>query len=233
MGFIRAVLLTTGAILVLVIIALVILLCFFMPLKFRYSITVLWAKFVIWWLKITINLDYRIIGLEHMIKTPCVILSNHQSTWETIAFQLVFPQQVWVLKRELLYIPIFGWGLALIAPITINRAKKQQAIKTMIKQGANRLSRGLWVVVFPEGTRSGGQVRHYQAGGAMIAKSSGVPILPVYHNAGKYWKKGQFVKSSGTIELVIGKAIVTQDKSAKDLSLEVENWAKLQEQTYA
>lgn len=232
MPFIRASLFITSIILVLILVAFVMLLLFFLPLKHRYAIGSLWAKFVIWWLKITHNIDYKIIGLKTMPATACVIMSNHQSTWETLVFQLIFPQQVWVLKRELLWIPIFGWGLALTSPIVINRSNKLQAIKTLTKQGAAKLKRGLWVVVFPEGTRQGRQVGHYQSGGAMIAKSANAAIIPVYHNAGKYWAKRQFIKKPGTIDLVIGKPIDPSDKTAKQLSKEVEQWARQQEEKY-
>lgn len=235
MPALRSIVFLLGSILVLICVAITSLIFFFMPIKFRYAIISQWAKFNIWWLGVVVGLHYQIIGKENIPKQPCVILSNHQSTWETFVFQVVFPQQVWVLKQSLLYIPIFGWGLALTAPIVINRAKKIQALKSIITQGINRLNRGLWVVIFPEGTRQGSGIKHYQNGGAMMAQKAGVSILPVYHNAANYWKKGQFVKRAGVIKLVIGKLIIPQEqhiKTVKELSKQVENWAKEQEAKY-
>lgn len=228
MAFLRSSLFSVGMAIILLLVVFTILVFFYMPLKFRYAIASKWALYSIWWLKVTVGLDYRIQGVESIPKTASIILSNHQSTWEVMALQLVFPQQVWVLKKSLLFIPFFGLGVALVDPIVINRKNKIQALKAVIKQGINRLSRGLWVVIFPEGTRQN-SVGKYQNSGALVAIKAAVPIVPVYHNAGKFWQKGQFIKTPGTITMVIGKPISTAGKSAKELSLKVENWAKAQE----
>ncbi len=217
--------------LVLIVIAFLELMVFFMPVKVRYMVASRWAIINIWLLKVIVGLDYKIIGLENIPKQPCVILSNHQSTWETFIFQLILGQQTWVLKKQLLYIPFFGWGIALIKPIIIDRSDKLSAIKKVIKQGKDRLSKGIWVIIFPEGTRKT-SIGNYQNGGAMIAKSANAMILPAYHNSGNFWRKGQFIKKKGTINLVIGKPIATYDKNAKELTKEVENWAKEKEREF-
>lgn len=112
-----------------------------------------WARSMLWWLKITCNIRHEIAGLDNIPSSPSIILGKHQSTWETFAFQAIFPTQVYVLKRELLWIPIFGWGLAMSSPIAINRAAGREALKQLVEQGKDRLAKGLWVVIFPEGTR--------------------------------------------------------------------------------
>ncbi len=232
MALFRSILYFIGSVFALVTIVSLGLVFFFLPLKHRYKITSQWAKFNIWWLKVTVGLDYEIIGKENIVNEPCVLISNHQSTWETFVFQKVFPQQVWVLKQQLLLIPIFGWGLALTAPIKINRSKKLNALKQVLTQGVDRLQRGLWVVIFPEGTRCKyAKLGKYQSGGVAIAKKAKVKILPVYHNAGKFWAKGQFVKKSGVIKLVIGKAIEPK-KSVTELNDEVYQWTKEQVKIY-
>lgn len=200
---------------------------FFVPLKTRYSILVNWSKFCIWWLRVTLNIKVRVIGKENIPKTPCVIISNHQSTWETIGLQTIFPHQTWVLKQELLLIPVFGWGLAMLKPIVINRGEKLKALKKIIKQGADRIKENIFIVVFPEGTRQPyGQLGEYQKGGVSIAKKTGVDISPVYHNAGKFWAKGSFIKYPGTITVVIGKPISTTGKSTTTLIKEVKDWTE-------
>jgi 1-acyl-sn-glycerol-3-phosphate acyltransferase len=178
-----------------------------------------------WWLKITLNIHLKIIGKENIPSAACVVISNHQSTWETLAIQTIFPHQTWVLKQELLWIPIFGWGLTLLQPITINRGEKLKAIKKVIKQGAKRIEEGIFVVIFPEGTRQPyTQLGTYQNGGVAIAKKTHCDIVPMYHNAGKFWAKGSFVKSPGTITVVIGAPIKSTGKNASQLTREVRDW---------
>ena len=189
-----------------------------------------WAIFCIWWLKITLNITTNIIGQENINKSPCVIVSNHQSTWETLAFQTIFPAHTWVLKRELLWLPIFGWSLALLKPIIINRGDKLKAIKRVIKQGADRLDKGVSIVIFPEGTRQPyKRIGDYQNGAAAIAKKSGHDIIPVYHNAGKLWPKGGFIKKPGVVTIVIGKPISSSILTSSELTKKVRDWTLDQE----
>ena len=136
-----------------------------------------------------------------------MVLSKHQSAWETVAFQVIFPPQVYVIKRELLWIPFFGWGLAMVSPIAIDRRAGMRALKQMLEQGKDRLARGFWVIVYPEGTRiAPGERGTYQTGGAAIASHAGAPVLPVAHNAGTCWRRNAFLKYPGTITVSIGQA---------------------------
>lgn len=203
----------------------------FSPLLFPFSQKLrsryisLWAYFVIWWLKITCNLDFQVEGRENIPDNNALILAKHQSAWETIALQTIFPPQTWVLKRELLWLPIFGWGLALTRPIAIDRAAGKKALRQVINQGIDRLQRGLWVVIFPEGTRTApGQRQRYAIGGAMLAEKSGYPIVPVCHNAGEFWPKQGFSKKPGVITLVIGEPFSPVGMKAGEINTRVEEW---------
>ena len=189
-----------------------------------------WARSMIWWLRVTCNVRHEISGMENIPDMPCIILAKHQSTWETFAFQAIFPTQVYVLKRELLWIPIFGWGLAMTSPIAINRASGREALKQLVNKGQARLAQGLWVVIFPEGTRMRPhQQGKYHIGGAWLACQTKTPVLPVAHNAGHCWPKG-FIKQAGVIKLHIGPAIATADLKADALNLKVEQWIEAQMQ---
>ena len=189
-----------------------------------------WARSMIWWLRVTCNVRHEISGMENIPDKPCIILAKHQSTWETFAFQAIFPTQVYVLKRELLWIPIFGWGLAMTSPIAINRTSGREALKQLVSKGQARLAQGLWVVIFPEGTRMRPhQQGKYHIGGAWLACQTKTPVLPVAHNAGHCWPKG-FIKQAGVIKLHIGPAIATADLKADALNLKVEQWIEAQMQ---
>ena len=196
------------------------------PPKLRYFYMTRWAWFVVRWLKLTCNLDMHVEGLEHLPRDgAAIVLAKHQSAWETIAFQTFLPQQTWVLKRELLWIPIFGWGLAMMQPVAIDRKAGKKALKQVIRQGTNRLKRGLWLIIFPEGTRTApGEHKRYAIGGAMLAEKSGYPVVPICHNAGEFWGKGEFIKRPGTISVVIGPVIETQGKRANEINQETEEW---------
>lgn len=191
----------------------------------RYAYLVQWSRFVMIWLKVSCGLSYRVIGKENIPKGPAVILAKHQSAWETIALQQVFPPQTWVLKRELLNIPVFGWALRTTRPVAINRGSTKEALRQVLEQGQQRLKEGLWMVVFPEGTRTLPGVRgRYAIGGAMLAERSGCPIVPVAHNAGEFWKAKGFLKYPGVITVVIGPVIETTGRKASDINRQVEEW---------
>ena len=230
MLFLRSLLYFIGSIISLIVITLCGLFLVILPYSYRQRFLSNWAIFCIWWLKISLNITTDVKGSENINSSPSVIISNHQSTWETLAFQTIFPAHTWVLKQELLWFPVFGWSLALLKPIVINRGDKLNAIKKVIKQGSERLSQGISVVVFPEGTRQ--TYKHlgdYQNGAAAIAKKSGHDIIPVYHNAGKFWPKGSFIKKPGVITVVIGKPISSSFLTSSELTKEVRNWALEQE----
>jgi 1-acyl-sn-glycerol-3-phosphate acyltransferase len=183
-----------------------------------------WARSMLWWLKVTCNIHHEITGIENIPNSPSIILGKHQSTWETFAFQAIFPTQVYVLKRELLWIPIFGWGLAMSSPIAINRAAGREALKQLVEKGKDRLAKGLWVVIFPEGTRiAPGKRGKYHIGGAWLATHTKTQVLPVAHNAGDFWPKG-FIKKPGVIKIHVGKPIQTTDLKTDVLNQQVESW---------
>jgi len=194
------------------------------PYKVKRAYLGLWSQFALWWLKICCNLDYRVEGRENIPEETAIILAKHQSTWETIAMQRIFPTQTWVLKRELLWIPFFGWGLAMTRPVAIDRSAGRKALKQVITQGIDRLKQGIWVVVFPEGTRTPhGSHKNYAIGGAMLAEKSGFPVVPVAHNGGKYWPRSGWIKP-GTVTLSIGPIISTKDKKTKEINGLAKTW---------
>lgn len=191
----------------------------------RYRIISGLAHSVMWLLQVICDIRIEVKGLENIPQQPCIVLCKHQSAWETFALQTVFPPQVWVLKRELLWLPFFGWGLALTSPIAINRSKGKQAMKQLLAQGKQRLDDGFCVVIFPEGTRMPYGVRgKYKMGGALLGESTGAPVVPVAHNAGKFWARNALLKRPGTITMSIGKPINPVGLKADDINRQVEEW---------
>ena len=208
-----------------VVFAVLLLFTFPLPIRIRWRVVRFWARLVIWWLRITCGLGYEVRGLENIPPDAAIVFSKHQSTWETIALQLFFPMQVWVAKRELMWIPFFGWGLWLMKCIAIKRGSGRAAVRQLVKQGRERLSEGMWIVIFPEGTRiPPGQRGQYRIGGAVLAEQTGRPIIPVAHNAGEYWPRRSFIKRPGVIQVRIGTPITTHDKPAQQILAEAENW---------
>ena len=201
------------------------LLCFPLPYALRYRIISGWTRFNLWWLGLTCGLTHEVEGLEHVPAEPCVVLCKHQSAWETLALQLVFAPQVWVLKRELLRIPFFGWGLAMLRPIAIDRSAGRRAVEQVVEQGTDRLERGSFVVVFPEGTRvPPGKKRRYKQGGAILAKRSGRPAVPVAVNSGEYWPRNSFLKFPGRVRMIIGQPIDTSELTSAQINARAERW---------
>jgi 1-acyl-sn-glycerol-3-phosphate acyltransferase len=191
----------------------------------RNRLLAAWARFMIWLSRSLLGIRYRVEGLEHLPAGPAIILAKHQSAWETIAFQVIFPPLCFVLKRELLRIPFFGWGLAMTSPIAIDRSAGREALREIESQGAKRLADGLWVVIFPEGTRiAPGERGKYNIGGAWLAAKTGAPVIPVAHNAGRVWPKNALLKRPGEIVVRVGPAIATQGRKASDINAEVEAW---------
>ncbi len=196
-----------------------------LPFPLRYRIVSQWARLQAFLLKILCGLDYRVEGREHLPSGAAIVMSKHQSAWETIVFQKIFPAQTWVLKRELLWIPLFGWALALLRPIAIDRSAGRKAIEQVIEQGRERLQSGIWVVVFPEGTRvAPGTRKRYAMGGAVLAAETGYPVVPVAHNAGSFWPRRGFRKRPGTVRVVIGPAIDPRGKKAEEIIKQTEEW---------
>lgn len=199
----------------------------FMPIHARFRFFLLWNRFIMWWLKVTCGVKVRIRGNENVPVEPCVILSNHQSTWETLYFYFHFLPVCAILKQELLNIPFFGWGLRMLAPIAIDRSKKRQSRTALMTQGRQRLTDGISVLVFPEGTRvNPGVEKKFSSGGAELAIQAGVKVLPVAHNAGLHWPAHRLLKYPGTIDLVIGKPIDPAGKTAREVTAEAEAWIR-------
>ncbi|MBA0916821.1 MAG: lysophospholipid acyltransferase family protein [Nitrosomonadaceae bacterium] len=191
----------------------------------RYRIISGWAHLMLFLLRTICGIRYRVVGAENIPKLPSIVLSKHQSAWETLAFQQIFPPQVWVLKKELLRIPFFGWGLSMTSPIAIDRGSGKAALKQIVKQGKNRLSQGFWIVIFPEGTRiAPGERGKYGIGGAWLATHSNAPVVPVAHNAGEFWSKDAFIKLPGTITVSIGPPIDPTGLEPGELNAKVELW---------
>ena len=203
-----------------------------LPRHTRWRIISGWSRCVIWLARVLLGLGYRVDGMDNLPAGPAVILSKHQSAWETLAFQVIFPQHVHVLKKELLWIPFFGWGLALMSPIAIDRGRGLRALRQMAEQGAARLAQGFWIVVFPEGTRvPPGTKGNYRIGGAWLAVRTGAPVIPVAHNAGLYWGRNAFLKRPGEIRVVIGATIPSAGLTPEALNEKVETWIESQAQS--
>ncbi len=196
----------------------------FKPLT-RYRIITLWSRLIVRAGERICGIRYRVHGADRIPRPPFIILANHQSAWETLAFQVIFPPQVWVVKRELLWLPLFGWGLAMLAPIAIDRGSGRRALRQMLEQGRDRLAQGFCVVIFPEGTRVAPGERHaYHAGGAWLAAQTATPVIPVAHNAGGIWPRNAFLKRPGLITVSVGEPIAPQDLSPHEINRRVEEW---------
>lgn len=184
-----------------------------------------YAPGTLWLLKVICGIRMEVHGAENIPSQPCVVLSKHQSAWETVSLQIVLPPHAWVAKRSLLWIPFFGWLLALSSPIALDRSKGKESMRQVLEKGKKKLADGFSVVMFPEGTRIPfGQRGKYKLGGAMLAEQSGAMVLPVAHNAGKYWGRNSVRKHPGTIIMVIGKPIVTTGLKADEIIRLTEEW---------
>ncbi len=195
---------------------------FWLPYRAQFAIARSWARILFWVLEHLCGLNFTVEGRERIPPGNHIVMSNHTSAWETVAQFLIFPPQVWVLKRELLWIPFVGWGLKLLRPIAINRGEGHRAVNQVVEQGKARLADGLWIIVFPEGTRVvAGQARKFGMSGAMLAIASGKSVVPLSHNAGTFWPRRGFVKKPGTIRVVIGEPIESAGKKPRELNEEV------------
>lgn len=198
-----------------------------LPFSFivRYTFINFYSVLNLWVLKHLCNIDYRVEGTENIPDEPSVIFCKHQSALETMMVQRIFPPLTFVLKKELLWLPFFGWGLRALDPIAIDRKSGRKAILEVVNQGIDRLSKGIWIVIFPEGTRSKpGTKLEYKKGGAILASKSEHKVVPVAHTAGEYWPKGFFSRKTGTIVMSIGPAIETKGKKPAEIMQEAECW---------
>lgn len=192
-----------------------------------------WRAAYVWlWLhqqlvRYVCGLKLSVHGREHLPDKPAVLLIKHQSMLETLTTQLIFPRQTWVLKQELLSVPLFGWALAMLKPVHIDRGSAAQALKSVLRQGAARLQEGLWLVIFPEGTRVlPGQNGNWAKGGALLAKRAGAPVVPVAHNAGEFWLRHRFLIRPGVWQLHIGPPIETADASVEAVNEQARTWVE-------
>ncbi|WP_332671115.1 lysophospholipid acyltransferase family protein [Aromatoleum sp.] len=200
-------------------------LTFPLPPRMRHRIITSWAPLVMWFVWHLLGIRFKVVGRENIPAGPAVILSKHQSAWETMALQVIFPPLCFVLKRELLKVPFFGWGLAQIPGIAIDRNAGKDALTQVVEQGRARLAEGFWVVVFPEGTRvAPGATRRYKPGGAWLAQKAGVPIVPVAHNAGEFWRRNAFLKRPGEITVSVGPLIDPAGLAAAEVNARAEAW---------
>ena len=205
--------------------ALVLLPAVLLPRRMTYAAAASWARSVLFMLRWLCKLDYVVEGLEHLPATTSVVLVKHSSAWETIAQLLIFPGQTWVLKRELIWIPVFGWVLRRLKPIAIDRKAGRAAVQQVLDQGRQRLAEGVWVVIFPEGTRvPAGETRRYGMSGALLAEAAGLPVIPVAHNAGDYWPRRSWLKRPGTIRVVIGPPIPTANIDPRLVNERAQRW---------
>lgn len=196
-----------------------------MPPKTRSWMIAGWAKFVTWWLNVTCGLKHEIVGMENVPEQPCVFACNHQSTWETITTQTFLPALAWVLKKELFRIPFFGWGLWATRPIAIDRQDRDSARQQVVRQGQKKIKEGRHVLIFPEGTRTAyGSVGFYKKGAAMLARAANTDIVPIAHNAGKYWQRNSLWIKPGVIQCVIGPKISIEGKSDAQITEEIKTW---------
>jgi len=199
--------------------------CGLFPYQVRFGIARTWARSMLFVGKALCGLDYVIEGRENIPDEPSVIMLKHTTVFEAYAQMAIFPPQSWVVKRELQWIPFFGWGLAAMKPIAINRGAGHSAVKQVIDRGKTLLADGVWVTIFPEGTRvPRGQTKRYGVSGAALAKEAQCPIVPVAHNAGDLWARRGLKKSPGLIRFCIGPPIMPGDRSPRDTNQLVQDW---------
>lgn len=196
-----------------------------LPSRTTYRSVLLWVDAQLFMLERLCRLRFEVEGLEHLPSDASVVLMKHSSAWETIAQLKLFPRQTWVLKRELMWAPFFGWALAVLKPIAIDRRGGRAAVEQVVKQGRGRLADGMWVVIFPEGTRVPfGQTGRFGLSGVLLAQAAGKPIVPVAHDAGRYWPRRGWLKRPGTIRVRIGAPISTEGRDARDVTAEARAW---------
>ncbi len=197
----------------------------FLGLENRLKLFSQWPKFANWFLHLSCGIKVEVIGQENLPTEPCVIVSNHQGQWETYSMQYLFHPMCTLLKKELLYIPFWGWAMKMLNPIAINRSKPKEAILQTLEEGSNRLKDGMYVLLFPEGTRvKAGMVGKYARSSFELAKRNGVMVLPLCHNSGDCWPAHKFIKKPGKIKLIIGQPFYVED--SKQSASDVRKWVE-------
>jgi 1-acyl-sn-glycerol-3-phosphate acyltransferase len=196
-----------------------------LPRRYTYGVALAWVDSVLWLLRVLCALDYRVEGREHLPTQRCIVLLKHSSAWETLAQLRIFPPQTWVLKRELMWVPVLGWVLWLLKPIAIDRRGGGAAVQQVLAQGTARLAQGFWVMIFPEGTRMPvGETRRYGMSGVLLAQAARLPLVPVTHNAGYFWPRRGWLKRPGTIRVVIGPPLETNGVEPRLVNERAQQW---------
>lgn len=197
-----------------------------LPYRQRYWMIIRWNVFITYAAKYVCGIDWKVKGYENLPDAPVILLSKHQSAWETIVYCWLMPRpMIFVFKKSLLYIPFFGWGLAMLRMIAIDRSKGREAMSQVIATGKRRLDDGQWVIMFPEGTRTSvGSQGKYKAGGAILAIGTNTPVVPIAVNSGDCWPRNAFIKKPGTITISIGKPISPAGLGPAELVAKVEDW---------
>lgn len=194
----------------------------------RFALVTQVNFFYMFWLRLCCGLGLEIQGRDNLPKDGAyVVVANHQSEWETLYLQTLIRPMCSVLKKELLKIPFFGWALGLLDPIALDRSKRRGALKQLLTQGKERLQDGTPVLIFPQGTRVPvGKMGKFNKGGAMLAASAGVPIIPLIHDAGRLWPGKSFIKHPGKVQVHVGEPIATEGRSVDEIHADVEAWLK-------
>ena len=202
------------------------LLCAPLPRRIRYAVTMCWPTMQIWAARWLLGIRHEVIGVENLPDGPAILLSKHQSTWETMFYPGYMPREVcFVFKRELLYLPFFGWGIGLLDMIHINRGRAVDAFEEVVRQGTVKLAQGRWIIMFPEGTRMPvGAPSRFKSGGARLAARTSTPVVPIAVNSGRVWPKNSFIKHPGLVTVSIGPTIETAGRSAEAINTEVQRW---------
>jgi 1-acyl-sn-glycerol-3-phosphate acyltransferase len=198
----------------------------FMRADQRYWMAAAWCRSTIVVMRYLNGIRYSIEGMENLPDGPAVLLSKHQSAWETLAFPALMPRPLcYVFKRELLFVPFFGWTMGLLKMVHIDRRQGKDAFQSVVRQGRKYMSEGAWVIMFPEGTRTRvGAQGKYKSGGARFAVEAGVPVVPIAHNAGHVWPRKSFLKYAGIVTMSIGKPIDTTGLAPDEVNRRVEQW---------
>ena len=204
----------------------IISLYFFISTKHLQSLGAVWIKVVLNALKILCGVSWKVEGIENIPNTPCIVVSNHQGQWESFFLQTLFIPSTSIIKKELLLIPLFGWALRCMRPITLNRLNRVSSLKKVIKKGVIKLKNGFSIILFPEGTRISPEkgIQPFARSCGLLSVKSGFPLLPICHNSGKYWKNKKFIKSPGKVVLRIGEPILGRDP--KMITNDAYNWVK-------
>lgn len=225
MIFIRSFLFFVSAVLITAAYGVVVVPLIFIHYNSGYESARSWGTTMVWLAKYVCGIDYTIKGMENIPAHACISMAKHQSAWETVFILSMLPRAVWIIKKELVWVPVVGWVLYALQSIAIDRKSGKRAVEQIEEQGRDRIARGLWVSLFPEGTRvAPGKRGRYGIGGARLATCTGTPILPIAHNAGECWRRNAFLKYPGKVSVSIGPIILTAGRQPAEVIADVENW---------